>query len=88
MEMKPLYPLSKVLCKPKDVPSENEISGLVCQIPCRDCDSVYIGETKRSLETRKREHVNSVKNFEIKFRLCVNMLSKSLISLTGVMLKS
>ena len=41
-------------------------SGLVYQIFCRDCDAVYIGEIGRSLETRKREHIDAVKNFALK----------------------
>ena len=39
--------------------------GHVYQISC-DCDAVYIGETSRSLETRKREHIDAVKNFDLK----------------------
>ena len=40
-------------------------------IPCRDCDAVYIGETGRSLKTRKREHFDAVKRMNVKkFALC------------------
>ena len=45
---------------------DKEKSGLVYQISCRDCDAVYIGETGRSLETRKCEHIDAVKNFDLK----------------------
>ena len=31
------------------------------EIPCRDSDAVYIGETGRSLKTRKREPFNAIK---------------------------
>ena len=34
---------------------------LVDQIPCQDCSWSYIGETGRSLKTRKSEHVRNVK---------------------------
>ena len=45
---------------------EFEKSGLAYKIPCRDCDAVYIGETGRSLKTRKREHFNAVKRMDVK----------------------
>ena len=32
------------------------------QIPCQDCDSVYTGETGRSLGKRITKHKNAVKN--------------------------
>ena len=32
------------------------------QIPCQNCDSVYNGETGRSLGKRITEHKNAVKN--------------------------
>ena len=64
--MKPVCVLSNIFCKPKDKVFDKEKSGLVYQISCRDCDAVYIGETGRSLETRKREHIDAVKNFDLK----------------------
>jgi len=52
-----------VVClrKPKDVVSDSDKKGLVYEIPCRDCDAVYIRETGRSLKTRKQEHMEAVK---------------------------
>ena len=44
---------------------KSEKSGLVYEIPCRDCDAVYIGETGGSLKTRKREHFDAVKRIHI-----------------------
>ena len=46
--------------------SVHEKSGLVYQISCCDCDATYIGETGRSITTRKREHVDAVKNLDVK----------------------
>ena len=40
--------------------------GLVCQISCRDCNAVYVGETERSVRIRKRKHVDAVKTFNTK----------------------
>ena len=45
---------------------ESEKSGLVYEIPFRDCDAVYSGETGRSLNTRKREQFNAVKRMDVK----------------------
>ena len=33
------------------------------QISCWDCDAVYVGETGRSVRTRKREHADTVNTF-------------------------
>ena len=45
---------------------ESEKSRLGFEIPCRDCDAVCIGETGRSLKTRKRKHFDAVKRMEVK----------------------
>ncbi|KAK3730434.1 hypothetical protein QZH41_003002 [Actinostola sp. cb2023] len=46
---------------PKDTIPCNKKTGVVYQIPCGDCEAVYIGETGRSLGTRKKEHMASVR---------------------------
>ena len=72
--MKPIFPLSS---KPKDCVLDHEKSGLVYQISCCDCDAVYIGETGRSITTRKREHVDAVKNLDVKkSALCQYVVNK------------
>ena len=49
--------LRKVLSHPKDcVPPEMK-NELVYRIPCKDCNQVYIGETKRTLSQRKNIYV-------------------------------
>ena len=37
-------------------------TGDVYQIVCADCDGSYIGETKRSIGTRLKEHIASMHN--------------------------
>ena len=64
--MKPVCDLSNTFCKPKDKVLDKEKSGLVYQISSCDWDAVYIDETGRSLETRKCEHFDAVKNFDLK----------------------
>ena len=41
------------------IPVENK-SG-VYQIDCNDCDKIYIGQTKRNLKTRIKEHFRNIK---------------------------
>ena len=38
-------------------------AGVVYQLPCSECESSYIGETKRPLETHLREHKAAIKRF-------------------------
>ena len=64
--LKPLQSLSSLFRKPKDVINFEQKRGLVCRISHRNCNVVYAGETRRSVRTRKREHVNAVKIFIIK----------------------
>ncbi|KAK3744040.1 hypothetical protein QZH41_002506 [Actinostola sp. cb2023] len=59
--VKPLCTLRQSLSKPKDTIPCNKKTGVVYQIPCGDCEAVYIGETGRSLGTRKKEHMASVR---------------------------
>ena len=40
--------------------------GVVYQVPCADCDCVYIGETGRTLEKRLSEHRGAVKRNDLK----------------------
>ena len=54
--MRPLSKLRGMLVHPKDNRSPEDSTGVVYQIPCRDCDKVYIGETGRKFGVRKTEH--------------------------------
>ena len=38
-----------------------ERNGVVYEVPCADCDRIYIGETSRSLKDRVKEHRYAVK---------------------------
>ena len=46
--LKPHHTLSSLFRKPKDVINFEQKCGLVYQISCRDCNTVYVGETGRS----------------------------------------
>ena len=53
---KPLNKLSSIFRLPKDPVSERAVCGVVYEIPCMDCDKIYIGQTGNSLETRIQQH--------------------------------
>lgn len=48
--------LRQQLTKVKDVDPLLSRAGVVYSIPCSDCEQYYIGETKRALGTRLKEH--------------------------------
>ena len=54
--MKPHSTLRRQLVHPKDKCEMSEQGELVYQIPCKSCDSSYIGETGRLFKTRLEEH--------------------------------
>jgi len=53
---KPTIKLSTVLASGKDAVPASKRRGVVYEIPCGSCEHRYIGETKRSLSTRLKEH--------------------------------
>ena len=54
--MHPLSKLRSMLVHPKDKRSPEDATGVVYQLPCKDCDKVYVGETGRKFGVRKAEH--------------------------------
>ena len=57
---KPVNTLRNLLVHPKDKRKPEDCTGVVYQVPCADCQSVYIGETGRKLGTRLSEHRKEV----------------------------
>ena len=54
----------KMIFKPtKDRLKKEQLSNIVYSIPCKDnnCKAVYIGQTKRFLQTRIKEHKNNIR---------------------------
>ncbi|KYN39275.1 hypothetical protein ALC56_06352 [Trachymyrmex septentrionalis] len=45
----------------KDKIKKDELSNVVYQINCKDCDYSHVGQTKRKLKTRLKEHINDLK---------------------------
>ena len=50
--MKPDGTIGYSIPSPKDRISPDEINCLVYEIPCNDCECVYISQTKRNLNAR------------------------------------
>ena len=58
---KPHLTSKDILPKAKDSVERSSRSGVVYQIPCRDCTGIYIGETGRVYKTRLAEHKRDLK---------------------------
>ena len=53
--------LNTLIKRGKDKLSNDVRTNLVYKIDCNDCDATYIGQTKRHLCTRVKEHFNNIK---------------------------
>ena len=62
--LKSVHTIGRILPSSKDPFTLEEKSCLVYQVPCFDCDFVYIGQTKRDLKSRLAEHKLAIKNQE------------------------
>ena len=54
--MRPVKTIRHILPSPKDLYTAEDKSCVVYQIPCSDCDYVYIGQTKRGLKLRLADY--------------------------------
>lgn len=61
---------NKFFSKLKDPIPLGKSSGLVYQVPCKNCDKVYIGETMQLLKNRLAQHENDVKYKRKSTALC------------------
>ena len=57
--------LRKFLSKPKDKIPKDRQNNIVYKIPCKDCPANYIGESKRTFETRSKEHKRAIRNGDV-----------------------
>ena len=57
--------IRNALSHPKDPVDKNKQNNIVYKIPCDDCNAVYIGESKRTLEKRASEHERAVRNGDL-----------------------
>jgi len=56
-----LNKLNKLIKTHKDRNQPSANNNVIYKISCRDCDASYVGQTKRQLKTRLREHRNNIK---------------------------
>ena len=57
---RPKKTLKRELMQVKNRTPEQKQTGVVYEIPCKDCSEVYVGETKRTLKVRLTEHRQAV----------------------------
>ena len=54
--------LRSLLSKPKDPTRKEDRNNVIYQLDCKHCETVYVGETKRTLNIRTNEHISAVKS--------------------------
>ena len=64
VSFKPLKTLKNIIKNPKDPTKPDEKFGIVYEIPCANCNHVYIGQTQRSLQSRLKEHKRYLKKHD------------------------
>ena len=64
--------LRSSLMQVKQPREDKKKRGVIYEVPCKDCDCVYIGETSRTLEKRLSEHKNAVKKHDTKNGIAVH----------------
>ena len=61
--------LRRLLSKPKDHIPKEDRNNAVYKLNCKDCEAVYMGETKRTLNIRADEHITAIKTASKKVTL-------------------
>jgi len=64
--------LNNLIRKGKDKLNDMQTTNIVYKLNCKHCDKVYIGQTKRHLETRIKEHKNNIKYASGRFSVVSN----------------
>ena len=69
---KPASTLRQTLMQVKTCIPEERKRGVVYEVSCKECHHTYIGETKRTLKVRLREHKQAVKRGDPKNSIAVH----------------
>ena len=62
--MKPHCTLRQIFVHPKDPIPMDQRSGVVYEVPCGNCEQVYVGQTDRSFACRLKEHRRAFKSID------------------------
>ena len=62
---KPCRTIRQMLVRVKNGIPEDRRKGVIYEIPCKDCEKLYIGETGRTLKKRVSEHKQAVRKFNM-----------------------
>ncbi len=76
--------MGRVLSKVKDSITPEDKGNLIYKITCRDCDTVYVGETSRALTERIHEHRNLSKKVPKNMVEFENLETSSAIALHSI----
>ncbi|EZA57994.1 hypothetical protein X777_02002 [Ooceraea biroi] len=68
--------LDCIIKRGKDKLGDGNQTGVVYKIECSDCDACYIGQTKRCLETRIKEHRSNINRSENNTRSVNNIVTR------------
>ena len=60
------------LVRVKQPREDKKEKGVIYEVPCKDCECVYTGETSRTLEKQLSEHKNAVKKHDTKNGIAVH----------------
>ena len=64
LAFKPIRTIRQSLVRVKNRVPNKKRKGVVYEIPCCDCDQVYVGETGRTMKKRISEHKQAVRHFD------------------------
>jgi hypothetical protein len=70
---KPGRTLRRSLTKVKKQTPQEKQTGIVYEVPCKDCDKVYVGETKRTMKVRLSEHRQAVRKGDSRNGIAVHV---------------
>ena len=69
---RPMNTIKRDLMQVKNRTPEQKQTGVVYEVPCKDCPEGYVGETKRTLKVRMSEHRQAVRRGDPKNSIAVN----------------
>ena len=76
--------LPKLLCKAKSRLAADDRNNIIYEIYFRNCETVYFGESKKSLKLCSEEQKRSVRNCNCKTMKLQNIIGKQITALAGV----